>query len=79
MYFQSFSISFHTNGLRWWCTSIEISGKYNASYECKNKIDTPVDKSFACEVSLNVTGVNDGNKSCLVFEGLQVRFSASVR
>jgi hypothetical protein len=60
--------------------SIKISGKIEeesieASYDCKDKLDVPIDKSFACQVYLNFTdGVKDKNQSRLTFDGLQVRF-----
>jgi hypothetical protein len=73
-------MTFNRSGIRWWCVSIKISGKIEeesieASYDCKDKLDVPIDKSFACQVYLNFTdGVKDKNQSRLTFDGLQVRF-----
>ena len=66
---------FNMSGLRWWCESIGMNGTITNSsindtnYECREKIDVPRYKSYACQVSLKF-----GKTSQLVFEGLQVRF-----
>jgi dihydrodipicolinate reductase len=71
---QFFSIMFNKSKIRWWCEAITVSGTIgldhekidNTSKTCRNEIDVPIAKSFACNVYLNSTFVS--------FEGIQVRF-----
>ena len=72
------SMTFKNAGYRWYCVNISVNGvlgneSFDEYYNCQDKIDAPIDKSFSCPVNVDFCKFDSNKKkNCLEFVGVQV-------
>ncbi|XP_046853300.1 V-type proton ATPase subunit S1-like [Xenia sp. Carnegie-2017] len=73
------NMTFKNAGYRWYCVGIGVNGvmggeSFHEYYNCQDKIDAPIDKSFSCQVNVDFCKFDSNKKkTCLEFVDVQIQ------